>query len=515
MTILGADGKPYPGRRMTPPPKRLRAKFDAAQTHDENSNHWAAADALSADAAASSGVRTTLRKRARYEVANNSYARGIVNTLANDSIGTAVRLQFIATEENLTQRVDRRTVRPTRAEASFVEGEFFSWAQACNLFDILRTLRAARCVDGEAFGVLTTNPLLSVPVKLFVKDIEADQVAAADPFRSNSATYLDGIHYDEYGNPTKYEVLRSHPGDYFSWDNKYDIIPADDVLHMYLRERPSQRRGIPEIMSALPLFAMLRRWTLATVAAAETAADLAAILFVKDGAACDLAESETPFDTIPIERRVMMTLPEGWDMKQFDPKQPTATYREVKREILGEICRCVGLPVHLALLDSSEHNYASARMDNQGYIKTRRVDRARVEHQFLDRLFASWRQEAMLIEGYLPQRLRSINTDWSHAWMFDGDEHVDPLKEAGALKLRFDSFAETRADYWASKGADWEEKLEQIAREQNKMRELGIDPASVAMELAENQESGETEARWVFDRDPAGRLAGVRAARSE
>ena len=30
----------------------------------------------------------TLRNRARYEVANNSYARGIVLTLANDVVGT-------------------------------------------------------------------------------------------------------------------------------------------------------------------------------------------------------------------------------------------------------------------------------------------------------------------------------------------------------------------------------------------------------------------------------------------
>ena len=57
---------------------RLRAKFDAAQSTPDNRRHWANADGLSADAAASPAVRQTLRNRARYEVANNSYARGIV-----------------------------------------------------------------------------------------------------------------------------------------------------------------------------------------------------------------------------------------------------------------------------------------------------------------------------------------------------------------------------------------------------------------------------------------------------
>jgi hypothetical protein len=39
---------------------------------DANRKHWAHADHLSANAAASPEVRRTLRNRARYEVANNS-----------------------------------------------------------------------------------------------------------------------------------------------------------------------------------------------------------------------------------------------------------------------------------------------------------------------------------------------------------------------------------------------------------------------------------------------------------
>ncbi|MFW6119172.1 MAG: hypothetical protein ACOC7S_02450 [Planctomycetota bacterium] len=51
------------------------------------------ADALSADAAANADVRRTLCNRSRREVANNSYARGIVLTLANDTVGTGPRGQ--------------------------------------------------------------------------------------------------------------------------------------------------------------------------------------------------------------------------------------------------------------------------------------------------------------------------------------------------------------------------------------------------------------------------------------
>ena len=65
--------------------RRVAATYEAAQTHRHNENHWIAADHLRARAANSPEVRRMLRALARYEVANNSYDRGIVNTLANDT----------------------------------------------------------------------------------------------------------------------------------------------------------------------------------------------------------------------------------------------------------------------------------------------------------------------------------------------------------------------------------------------------------------------------------------------
>jgi hypothetical protein len=41
------------------------------------------ADALSADASMTPEIRRTLRNRARYEVANNSYAKGMALTIAS------------------------------------------------------------------------------------------------------------------------------------------------------------------------------------------------------------------------------------------------------------------------------------------------------------------------------------------------------------------------------------------------------------------------------------------------
>ena len=92
-------GKKKNTKSIHPAGRVLRARFDAAQTTADNQRHWSNADSLSADSAANADVRKTLRNRARYEVANNSYARGIVTTLANDVVGTGPRLQMLTDDD--------------------------------------------------------------------------------------------------------------------------------------------------------------------------------------------------------------------------------------------------------------------------------------------------------------------------------------------------------------------------------------------------------------------------------
>ncbi len=131
--------------------------------------------------------------------------------------------------------------------------------------------------------MLTSNPRIDSPVQLDLKLVEAEQVTspllALDSYR-----YLDGIRFDEHGNAISYDVLREHPGDdAFSLTENYDTIDASSILHYFRSDRPGQIRGIPDITPALPLFAQLRRFTLAVLAAAETAADFAGILYTSAG----------------------------------------------------------------------------------------------------------------------------------------------------------------------------------------------------------------------------------------
>lgn len=442
---------------------RINAKYDAAQIVDENKRHWANADGLSANSANSFGVRQTLRQHSRYETANNSYAAGLVRTLADFTIGSGPRLQ-LRTEDAAANRA--------------IEAAFDAWCKSVRLSDKLHMMHVARSVDGEPFGILTTNDRLGVPVKLDLRVVEADQVATPD-LLENDPEAVDGIRFDQFGNPIEYHILKHHPGELSQGFNtfEYETEPAELVIHVFREDRPGQRRGIPWLTPALPLYAQLRRFTLATLAAAETAADIAGTIQTDAPPDDEEGASIEPFDAVELERRTFLTMPEGWKISQVKAEHPTTTYREFKHEILNEISRALNIPFNIAAANSSGYNYASGRLDHQSFFQTVKIDQKYWERTVMDRLFQHWLDEALLVPDYLPS-VSGLTPEYMlmipHEWYWDGLRHVDPLKEASAQERRLNNNTTTLAREYAEQGDDWETQLRQRAKEKNLMRELGL-----------------------------------------
>ena len=438
-------------RTRTPPKKVVKARFDAAQTTTDNHRHWAAADHLSADMEASPEVRRILRQRSRYEVSNNSYAKGLVQMLANDTIGTGPRLQMLSGDEKFNDEV---------------ETAFSKWADAVHLPAKLRTMRMARCQDGEAFGVLVTNPKVRHEVKLDLMLVEADRISGNLKWVEDDRS-IDGIQFDQWGNPLSYRVLKYHPGDirYMPGDEAVRV-PAEFMIHIFRQDRPGLHRGVPELTAALPLFAQLRRYNLAVLSAAEAAADFAAILYT-DAPPNGESDEVEPMDSIPLERNMMLTVPAGWKMGQLDPKQPAANHSEFVKIILSEIARCAVTTYGTLAGDFSGHNYASGRLDNQIYHKSILVDRSFWESEVLNRIFEVWFREYQLAT-------MQPSTSERHTWFWDGFPHVDPSKEASAQEKRLANHTTTLAAECAKDGRDYMSVLHQRAKEIKLMKQLGI-----------------------------------------
>ena len=103
-----------------------------------------------------------------------------------------------------------------------------------------------------------------------------------------------------------------------------------------------------------------------------------------------------------------------------------------------------------------------------------------------DRILRAWLREAVLIEGYLPPSLRTLDASYEHQWFWDGHEHVDPAKEANAQKIRLANHTTTLAHEYARQGRDWEAELKQRAKEITLIRELGLSLDSATDSLSRN-----------------------------
>ena len=87
----------------------------------------------------------------------------------------------------------------------------------------------------------------------------------------------------------------------------------------------------------------------------------------------------------------------------------------------------------------------------------------------------AWFDEAILISELLPLWMRTAAfRDLPRQWFWDGQEHVDPAKEANAQSTRLQNHTTTLAYEYARQGRDWESELRQRAKEVVLMGELGL-----------------------------------------
>jgi len=427
-----------------------RAGHDAVRTTDENRRHWANADSLAPVSQMTPAYRKTLRDRARYEALNNCFMAGMVKTLVTDTVGTGARLQMLTDDAGLNQAV---------------EDLWRVWSAACDWPLTSRVLCGVEIVAGECFGVFRDSKRLDrlgLPVTLDVRLIEPDQVSHGYLFPMLDPNGDDGIVVDDDQEVVAYKVLKRHPGDMrlVRTTLEPDTVDARNVIHWFRPERPGQLRGFTQTAPALPIFAQLRRFTSATLTAAETAAMLAGVLQLPDGTLDDQGQPVTydTMDTIELVRGMLLTVPGGGSVTQFKPEQPTTGYEAFVKAKLREIGRALNVPFGKMAGDHSSYNFSSGRMDDAPYWADRTIHRQGLEAKAFDPTLYRWFEFAKFA---LPGLVRYEGQWWKlkHRWQYDARPVIDAVKDASADELNLTNGADTLAAIAARDGVTEEELI--------------------------------------------------------
>ena len=419
-----------------------------------------------------------IRARSRDLARNNSYVKRYLGLLRKNIVGKK-GIMYQSKAQNSDGTMDK-------AGNELVELAFKAWGRAgvCTVDGKMsfRDVQAMAVVnearDGEVFIIKHYNDRFKDGVSL--QFIDPDQVDHTLTIKTKNDNEIRmGVELDEFGRPVNYHVLVDHPGDAGfagqTRSKKYNIIPADRMIHVFKAERPGQTRGVPSTAPVMNSIKQLDGFREAAIVAARVGASKMGFFTsgTGDGFNADEYEGETPM--MHAESGTFTQLPQGVDFKAFDPNYPAGEFDSFNKTILKGIAS--GLEVGYASLanDLEATSYSSIR---QGALDDRDHYTDQQEF-FIDHLvrpiFECWLLSHLSFGGSAMPVSRFDK--FAHASEFRGRawSWVDPLKEMNAALAGLNGGALPLQDIAAQYGRDSEELLSQIQKDKALMESFGVD----------------------------------------
>jgi lambda family phage portal protein len=342
----------------------------------------------------------TLRDRSRSAVRNDGYAKGAIDKLVTNIVGTGIKP--LSQAEDIGFRRDLQALWTRWTDESDADGLLDWYGQQAQA--VRGWLEA-----GEIY--LRLRPRLpedGLPVSLQVQVIEPELCPHTwNRTLPNGNRIRAGVEFNGIGRRVAYWFHPSRPGDLLDFDpGTLRRIPADLIIHLYDPLRAGQLRGLPHLTQALILLRELDKYNDATVLRMQIGNLFAG--FVRkpiNTAPSDINPltgqapetlNDKPF--VSMEAGQMQELDPGDEVDFTDPPEAGSTYADFMRQQLYGAAAATGVPYELLTGDMSKVNDRTVRVivnEFAGRIEAwqhqivahqvcRRVWRAFVDRVFLD-----------------------------------------------------------------------------------------------------------------------------------
>lgn len=445
-----------------------------------------------------------IRDRARDADRNNGLARGGVNTILDNVVGTGLRLS--ARPNYLALGKDKQWAVEW---AQAMEGLFHAWwwSTACHAGDtlngdqLIEQAQRAELMNGDALALPLWLPDRGDGYATKLQMVESDRLSNPDN-APDSTRLRAGVATDGVGMPLGYWIRNSHPGD--SWQMtdlslpKWEFVPRRvpginrlRVIHYFNQERSGQSRGKPILTAVLANFKQLDRYIQAEIMAAvvngmvagtiETPLDQDGILelFSRDKAAYMKARDES---AVRMESGTLVPLFPGDKLSTFMPQRPASSFGAFVENV-GRIIAVGGfdVPYELLFKDFTKTSYSSARASMLEAWRSFNRRRDRLGTGFMDPVYSLFAEEMINVgkidaPGFYENRTAYLRC----RWIGPGKGWVDPVREAQAAQIRIDTGLSTLEDECAEQGRDWRETLDQQQTEMLERKARGLPDHSQA-----------------------------------
>jgi len=442
-------------------------------------------DWMSTRASADAEIRNSLSKlrdRSREMVRNNPYAKQAKRTTQVNVVGSGIKLQ--------SQVQQLRGQKPSEAINRLIEEKWHLWTRAeyCDVsgrhsFHMMEWLATGALPEsGEALFRIIRRPFGGSRVPLALEMIESDVLDEEyqGPTLARLNEWRMGVEINEWGRPVRYAFLTRHPGDYWFQNapqkgDKHVFLPAEDVIHLFIPERPQQHRGVPWFHPVMADSHQLQGYEEAAVIRARAGASVMGFVTSPEG--------ELEGDDVEADRRISEFEPGMW--KYLEPGQnvsvpnissPDQQYEMFVKNKVRRFASGFGCSYETLSRDFSETNYSSSRLSLLEDREHWKVIQSYLIENFHNRVFREWLDLAVLA-GELPfddyySRPERYDTP---RWMARGWDWVDPLKEAKAYRQMEQAGYMTKAQIVAKLGGDFFDNLTEFSREQQAAERLNVE----------------------------------------
>lgn len=463
--------------------KTGRRQYEAAML-DRLTAGWTSSNA-SADLQIS-GSLLKLRSRSYQLCRDNGYARNVVRLVCNNVAGShGIRLQ-----PTVKAQRGGKLQRPINDQ---ILGEFHWWSRPkrCHVAGrygwaaLQRLILSSVVQAGEVFVRIIEQPFGDSRVPMALEVIEPDLCDERKTgVAADGTEWRMGVRVDKWGRPLGYWFLDHHPMDLTNLGRgggKGREVPADEVLHLFVPDRPGQTRGVPWMVTAARRLHQMAGTENAHVERARAAACLMGIISNPDGepVADDVVGDQRLED---FEAAMFKYLAPGESITPLEFNAPAGELAPFMRYMLQGISAGTGISYAPLSQDYSQTNYSSSRLSQLDDREQWRVLQDWLEEGFCQPVYEAWLAAAVdagVIRGVTPALFAADAPRLcSCKWRPRGWQFVDPQKEGNAAIAMIEAGLKTRAEVMAEQGRDFEETVQQLADEKARLDELGLSVAA-------------------------------------
>jgi lambda family phage portal protein len=312
--------------------------------------------------------------------------------------------------------------------------------------------------DGEVFVILRNRAGSPGAMPIQIELVERDRLGDAISV-STVGIRRPGIVYDEQGRPVAYQFRRSLD----QLRAEVEAIPAADVLHIMLPDRPQQDVGDIALACVISTLADLNEWNANELQIKATMSRIAGVVTgTMPGTTSEVGPDGSPFRQLSMDVASIWELPEGYEWKDIPFDRPGANFEAFANQCLRFVAVGLGLPYSLV---SSDYRAASWSSERSAWMQAYPVLnhwRHIIRDQFLRPLYIRFAQTAIVTDRVRLAPGMDATTATHAAYHMPGFRYIDPEKEVRAEVAAINAGLASPQEIAASHGRDYYAIIDQI-----------------------------------------------------